>query len=232
MLMLSAVDKISFNFADKCCNLMASDTHNIPLFTEHFLNKLVKCKPMHLLKILLLPFLSWFDHSMLKELVSESDSVTELITQFDSLVDTSELITEYPIPSLSQLMIPVDDRFTIVATKSSCNLKSSSLKEIVHAKATLIKKWKITEHAIQLIAVCTEFNYLYWMVPKCVVSIITDSSHNYEIQYELWQSGIIMTTILPDLTDDHDINMQQFTGGPFSVLSSQDNMVCLYINNL
>ena len=227
ILLLSAADKISFDFASKCHSLMASDTHNIPLFTEAFVNKLINCKSVFLLKVLLLPFLSWCDHSILKELTSESDSVTDLLTQFDSLIDTNKPLTAYPIPALSQMMIPLDDSFTIVATKSFCNLESSSLKDIMNIKVTLIGQWEITDHAMQLIAVCTRWDYLYWIVPECVVSIIIDSSHDYEIQYKLWQKGITMTAILPDLyTDDLNINTEQFSGGPFSVLSSQHDMVC------
>ena len=183
---------------------------------------------MFLLKILLLPFLSWFDHSILKELISHSDndSVTDLLTQFDSLIDTDKPITAYPIPTLSELMIPLDDNFTIVATKSAYNFESSSLNTITHIKGRLMRLWKITEHAIQLIAICTKLNYLYWIVPQCVVSVITNSLHNSKIQYELWESGIT-TTILPNLfIKDHEINTQQFTGGPFSVLSSQNDTVC------
>ena len=227
ILLLSAADEISFDFANKCHSLMASNTHNIPLFTESFVNKLTNCKSVFLLKVLLLPFLSWFDHSVLKKLASESDSVTDLLTQFDSLIDTNKPITAYPIPALSQMMIPLDDRFTIVATKSfSCNIESRSLKDIMNIKATLIRQWEITDHAMQLIAVCTKLNYLYWIVPKCVVSVITHLSSNCKIQYELWQKGIT-TTILPDLfADDLNITTKQFSGGPFSVLSSQHDMVC------
>ena len=228
VLLLSMADEGCIDLANKCRSLMASDTHNIPLFTDSFLSNLINCKSVFLLKILLLPFMSWLDHSILKELTSDNDSVAALLTQFDSLIDTDKPITAYPIPALSQLMIPLDDKFTIVATKSSCNLENSRLNNIICIKAALIEQWEITEHAIQLIAVCTKSNYLYWIVPKCVVSVITISSCNYENQYKLWRKEVVMTAILPDLfTDGHDINAQQFTGGAFSVLISQDDMVCL-----
>ena len=209
---------------------MASNTHNIPLFAGTFLSKLINCKSIFLLKILMLPFLSWFDHSILKELASDDDNVTDLLTQFDLLMDTDKPITAYPITTLSQMMIPLDDRFTVVATKSSCNLENSSLNEIMDIQVALIEQWEITEHAVQLIAVCIKLNYLYWIIPNCVVSVITNLLHNYEIQYKLWEKGITMTTILPDLfTNDH-VNMQELiTGGPFSMLSSQENMVCTII---
>ena len=224
---MSGIDKIPFDFADKSRSLMASDTHNIPLFTDSFLSKIANYKSVFLLKILLLPFLSWFDHSVLKELASGNERATDLLMQFDFLIDTSKAITAYPIPALSKMMIPLDDQFTIVATKSLHNLERSSLKNIVHIKATLTEQWEITEHAIQLIAICTESNCLYWIVPKCVVSVVTYSSCSYENQYNLWEKGIVMTSILPDLfREDHDINIQQFTGGAFSVLSSLNDMVC------
>ena len=217
-MLLPAADKISFDFANKHRSLMASDSHNIPLFTESFVNKLINCKSVFLLKVLLLPFLSWFDHSILKELTSESDTVTDLLTQFDSLIDPNKPITAYPFPALSRMMIPLDD-FAIVAIKSSCNFESNSLKEILNIKLALVEQWDITDHAMQLIAICAKLNYLYWIVPKCVVSVITHSSHNYEIQYKLWLKGITMTAILPDLYNDN-LNI---IAGPFNALSS---MVC------
>ena len=206
---------------------MASDAHNVPLFTDQFFSKLINCKSVFLLKILLLPFMSWLDHSILKELTSDDDEVTDLLTQFDSLINTNKQITAYPIPTLSKLMIPLDNNFTIMATMSSYNLESSSLKTIAHIKGRLMTLWEITEHAIQLIAVCTELNCLYWIVPQCVVSVIINSLNKSQIHYELWQSGITMTVILPDVFSvNHDVTKQQFTGGPFSALSSQNDMVC------
>ena len=227
ILLLSGADKIPFDLANKCCSLMASNTHNIPLFTESFVNKLVNCKSVFLLKILLLPFLSWYDHSILKEMTTESDSVTSLLTQFDSQVDPNKPITAYPILALSETIIPFDDRFTMVATKSFYNLEGSSLKETLNIKATLVGQWNITDHALQLIGICTKLNYVYWMVSKCVVSVIIESSHNYESQYNLWQKGITMVAILPDLfVNDLSISVEQFTGGPFNILSSRQDMVC------
>ena len=51
--------------ADKCRTLMASDVHNIKLFTNSFINKLFKCSHSNLLKIYLLPFITWFDNTIL-----------------------------------------------------------------------------------------------------------------------------------------------------------------------
>ena len=228
ILLLFTTDKICFNFANKCRSLMVSDTQNIPLFTDPFLSKLINCRSIFLLKILLLPFLSWLDHSILKELTSNNDSVTHLLTQFNSLIDANKPLTAYPIPTLSQLMIPLDDKFTIVATKSLYNLENISLKYVVNIKATITEQWKITKHAIQLIAISTELNYLYWMVPICVVPVII-SSNNYESQHHFRQQGILMTAILPDLFFTGYYNITQLlTGGPFSSLIPHDDMVCTY----
>ena len=229
-MLLSATDKLSFDFVNKCRSLMASDTHNIPLFTDQCMSKLFNCKSVFLLKILLLPFMSWFDHSILKELTSDNDSVAVLLTQFDLLIDINKPITAYPILTPSQLIIPLDDKFTMVATKSSCNFESITLKDIVNVKATLIEQWKITEHAIQLIAICTQLNYLYWIVLKCVVPVIMDSSNNNKTQNNFRKQGIVMIAVLPNLFfgDDHNIT-QQLTGGPFSSMIPQDDTVCSYI---
>ena len=50
--------------ADKCRTLMASDVHNIKLFTDSFIKKLFKCSHPNLLKIYLLPFITWLDNSL------------------------------------------------------------------------------------------------------------------------------------------------------------------------
>ena len=230
--LLSAADKVTFDVADKCRSLMASDTHNIPLFTDPFLSKLTNCKSVFLLKILLLPLLSWLDHSILKELVVGSDIIMDLLTQFDSLIDIDKPVVAYPIPAPSQLMIPLDDKFAVVATKSSHDLSIISLKTVIDIKTVLIRTFEISSHAICLIAICTKLNYLYWMVPKCVISVIMDSIHNCNIQYELWQEKIVLTVVLPDLfSNDNDLNTQMSNEGLFSILSSQDDMVCVMLHS-
>ena len=227
LLSTTSTDKMSFNFIYKCRSLMASDTHNIPLFTDRFMYKLINCKSIFLLKVLLLPFLSWLDHSILREIASNNDIVTHLLTQFNSLIDTNKPITAYPIPTLSQLMIPFDNEFTIVATKSLYNLENISLKDIVNIKATITEQWEITKHAIQLIAICTELNYLYWMVPICVVPVI--NNYDYKSQHYFRLQGILMTAFLPDVFFTSKYNITQLlTGGPFGSLIPQDDMVCTY----
>jgi len=205
---------------------MASDVHNIQLFSEEFLKKMLKCEMPFLVQLHLLSFSSWLDSSLLRELVtaSENEAAIKLMKKFDSFIDYSQPITSYPVPAPSQLMIPLDDSdYTVVATMHSKSLKEITLKQVKDAKMLLVNKWQITEHSIQLIALRAQFGCLYWLIPKTVAPLVTHS--------DVMLKDGIMTFVFPNtfFSDDHDSVIRKLGVGPFSFLipCSQDNeMVC------
>ena len=226
ILQLSAADVLSFNVAEECRSLMSSNTCNIPYFTDKFLTKLNKADSLFLLKIMLLPYMSWFDHSILKQLVSASQSkaADKLLQQFDSLIDYSQPITSYPIPEPSQLMIPLDDSdYTLVATKCDCDLQEMTLQKIVDNKALLVNKWDITEHALQLMAIHITRRILYWMIPKCLIPIVEDKIDD-TAQFDLWCNGVIMVSIYPAKNSLETISVK---GNPFCLLIKVSYSICL-----
>ena len=192
-----------------------------PPFTKQLFGKI---KSLYLFKIYLLPFVTWLDHSVLKELVitSGSEDAQQLLNLFNSKIISYWIqpITSFPIPPPSQLMIPLDDsEYTLLAMEvclASQDDTSQSiliLQDIMDIKLTFECQWQLSTRAIrsfQLVAVNTKFKFLYWMIPKCLVEVI-----NKKLVCE-WRSGIIKMTVLPaNLNNDSE----KVNKGPFSSLS-------------
>ena len=207
---LSGTEKISFD-------LRKYSSVN-PLFTEQQMKKM---KSLYLFKIYLLPFMTWFDHSVLKELVaaSGSEDAQQLLNLFDSKISSycNQPITSFPILSPSQLMIPLDDsEYTLLAMKFCPPSRSDTmitLQDVMDIKLTLKHKWNMASHEIQLVAVHAKFDLLYWMIPKCLVEVIKSNLISD------WKSGIIMLAVLPVNFHSLEDNNSERLKGPFSSLN-------------
>ena len=192
-LQLSAAEKLPFD-------LETYSSIN-PLFTEQWLGNIAS---LYLFKIYLLPFMTWLDYSVLKELVkaSGSEDVQQLLNLFNSKINSFWIqpITSFPIPPSSQLMIPLDDsEYTLLAMEfcvtSQEDTKQTTivLQDVMDIKLTLKCQWQINSCDVcsfQLVAVNTKLKFLYWMIPKRLVEMI-----NNNLVYE-WRSGIIKMTVL------------------------------------
>ena len=208
---LSATEKLSFNMIGRFSDIN-------PLFTEQWLRKLRDCKSLYLFKILLLPFITWLDHSILIELVIESGSedAQRLLNMFSSKINSysNQPITSFPILSPSQLMIPQDDsEYTLLAMKfrPPCRDDSTTqgmiiLQDVMDIKLRLKHKWKISNHVIQLVAVQAKLKLLYWMIPNCLVKVIENNL------IPDWKSGIIMMAVLPANFRSFEDNGEIFKG--------------------
>ena len=217
--------------AHKCHTLMASDIHNIKLFTDSFMKKLFKCSNSNLLKIYLLPFNTWLDNTILQELALTYED-NDILQLFSYTIDDTQSIISYPIPNYSQLIIPLDDsEYTIVAIKTFKNCSELVLKDIIDVKEFLRSHWELNAHAIQLAAIDCSYSFIYWMIPKQVKSLV-----EYKLsqgQHELWLRGIFMAFLLPNnfYSADNDFN-QQAINNPFDVsrpLLKDSVKVCAYL---
>ena len=211
--------------AHKCDTLMASDVHNIKLFTDSFVKKLFKCSHSSLLKIYLLPFITWFDNTILRELIAvyENIDTLELFCKFICVIDDSKPITSYPIPTFSQLMIPLDNsEYTIVATETCRICSELTLKDVKDIKDFLRGHWELTVHAIHLVAI--DYNCIYWMIPRKVVPLIKKIDQDSE---RLTYNEIYLCSVLPDnffFNFNQQINCGCFTVSNFS--SQHSAKVC------
>ena len=236
---LKVIDKLAVQLhtvdleflADKCRTLMASDVHNIKLFTDSLIKKLFKCSHQNLLKIYLLPFITWLDNTVLIELAADYEevSVLELFCKFTHIIDDTELITSYPIPTFSQLIIPLDDsEYTIVAVKMFQNCSGLILKDVKDVKKLLTSHWELTAHALHLAAIDYPCNFMYWMIPKKVQCLVENRLN--QGQNELWNKGIFHIFLLSkNFFSANDHYTQQVINDPFNVyhVSLKDSLkVC------
>ena len=206
--------------ADKCHTLMASDVHNIKLFTINFIKKLFKCPCSFLFKNCLLPFITWFDNTILIELVvacKKIDILKRLHEFNNSIKEENQPITLCSIPTFSQLIIPLDDsEYTLVAINTFKNCNDLDLQNVIDIKEFLRSHWELTSHAIQLAAIDYHYNYLYWMIPKQVKFLVENQLSKG--QHSLWHGGIFQAILLPNdfFCTGNDFD-QQIVNNPFNI---------------
>ena len=211
--------------------------HNIKLFTNDFIKKLFKCSHSTLLKFYLLPFITWLDNTILIELtkVYKKTDTLESLCKLICIIDYNQPITSYPIPTFSQLIIPLDDSdYTIVAIKMFQNCRELILRDVTEVKEFLTLHWELTVHAIQLAAIDYHHNFIYWVIPKQLKSLVENKLTKGQL--ELWHRGIFLAVLLPKnyFSADHDFD-QQVINDPFNVtkLLMQDSMqVCANVRNI
>ena len=181
---------------EECENLMASEANGTILFTSEYFEQLKDC-PTLLQK--LNPYFNWINHSILSAAINACDNpvATNLLEQFDSRVDKSLPITDYPVPQPSPNMVPYDNStHTVLAAKLNAELNSLSLQNYFDLCHMLQEKLQVTSHAFQLLAAKRSSTFIYWMIPKCVVSVITEKIPQQSS--DLYQSDIVELSVYPD----------------------------------
>ena len=184
---------------NQCKNLIANDTVNIPLFSSDQLQRFGECKQVPALIQALSPYFNWSNHSVLREVVNtcNNSDATNLLDQFDSQIDLALLVTDYPIPQPSPNMIPYDtSSHTVLAVKLITELKNISLQHVFDIQHLLQEHCHLSPHVFQLLAT-NGTPILYWMIPKCVVSVI--ASNTTRQRSLLHQNGIMELSIYPAL---------------------------------
>ena len=159
----------------ECKNLMASQVHNIPLFSEEYLQSMNESNFVPAILRMLSPFFTWSDHSVLTTVVKACDipEAAELLQQFDSQVDLSLPITEYPVPQPVPSMAPYDSStHTALAIKLNTELSKFSLQQVIELRCLIQKHFQITEHSLQLMAAKSSSTILYWVVPRSITHLI------------------------------------------------------------
>ena len=213
------------------CNLLACNNPQIQLFSEEYLLKLSHCELNHL-KLLLFPHMTWLDNSLLKELIesSKNQEAKNLLNEFCLSIDYTLPIKSFPIPTPSQLIIPLDDSdHALITTKCDCGIAEAKLLYVIDVKKELMQKFGITEHALQLTAISEEQNVIYWMVPKCVTSIIEEKLTQTHIildnQPNSLLTRIIRITVLPSVCslDINDEKLSKF--GPLYFFDAPNSYV-------
>ena len=160
---------------EQCKSLMASHDHDIALFSNEYLNSLKQCSLVPEMLQKLSPFFCWSNHSVLTAVVEACNNpeATALLQRFDSGLDLSLPITEYPVPQPIPSMAPYNSSTeTVLAIKVNAELSKFSFQQFVELQHLFQKYFQITEHSMQLMAAKSSLGILYWMVPKCIAHLI------------------------------------------------------------
>ena len=198
---------------DKLCNLMASDVDR--LFDVSLIKKMKNNPYPFLFKIYLLPFVSWFDHAILNELVefTKVGEAIQLIKQFDSSIDYDQPITSSYTPEFSHLIIPYkggESEYILLVTKHFNKGHNVIVKhDLLNIKQELTLLWGITHYAIHLVAMHSKLSYLYWMIPRKIQPVIENKIN--DDQQQLLDKGIIVVGILSpnNMSDDDDQHINE-----------------------
>ena len=209
----------SYNLAalvDVCANLMASDMHDIALFSEMQIKMFKKCDSSLLLLQRLHLFFTWNNHSILRVLADQCSEAVNILDNFDCRVDTFELIASYPIPSFSTSMIPTDtSTYTILAIRCDQELCECTLQSVYNMQSVMMEKCEITQHCLQLLAVRNDPTIFYWTIPKCVMCLI-NTNVSLHSEY-LYSKGIMEVSLYPNLQlticDNNSIGLLAFYAG-------------------
>lgn len=220
------------NVVDK---IMASDkADKIALFSVSFRENL---NDNPLLFMYLLPFMTWFDHSILKELVEYSNNkeAMELLNQFDSCNYDDEPIKSC-VPEVSYLMIPCkgnESDYTLLVTKHyySNNCDEIVLRDLLNIKEELTQEWGITCHALHLVAMHSKLSYYYWMFSKRIQPLIEKGIN--EGQHLLWNKGIIAIILSESFLSCKDVKSAEIdfsateVGSFFIIISTASDVMIL-----
>ena len=183
----------------KCGSLLASDTHNIPLFTTDYIEQLQQVKDIPELIQKLSPLVTWDNHAILSTIADTSNvpEATMLLTQFDDGIDSSQPLTSFPIPEPSHHMIPYDSStHTVLAVQLDLELYHCTLQNVLDARSLIQDQCKLTSYCLQLLATAkTNTTIIYWMMPRNVAYLITENALQFQKYYR--QNGILLLTVYP-----------------------------------
>ena len=187
----------SKHIISKCGSLLASDTHNIPLFPTDYTEKLQEIQHTPELIQSLSPFMTWDNQTILSTIAADMPEATMLLTQFDDRIDSSQPLTSFPIPAPSHHMVPYDNStHTVLAVKLDLELYQSTLQNVIDARSLIQDQCKLTSHCLQLLAMATtKSTILYWMIPKVVATLVYSKVlENPELFY---QHGMMQMALYP-----------------------------------
>ena len=188
-------------FVDKCASLMASDIHNITLFSSKFLQQLSQCSNMLIVLKILMCYSTWCDHSVVKKLLEscECSEGLRLLEQFESQINFTLPITHFPILVPSSFMIPSETSdFAVMTTQCVQERSLLSLGHVRVLKSLINKISDVNDTGCQLLAKKDNPLILFWLVPKSVVSLIgTKVQESYD---DLHEVGIIEVAFYPSGT--------------------------------
>ena len=166
-------------FIKWCENLMASDTHQIKLFTANFMDKIKELETLPAILKVISHYWTWSNYSILKVLAQFSKLALDMLEEFGTRLNTMLPVTEYPIGSLAVSMFPYDASCYTVLTFEYDHKLNVSLQLVYDVQSLITENCDITQHALLLLAVDSNPTRLHWMIPRSVVTIVNTKVMEY-----------------------------------------------------
>lgn len=167
---------------------------------------------------------TWSDHSVLRELLQfgKHTEARKFLDKFDQDLESfkSTSIKNLPFPRVTSKMVPMGNKHarTILAIKYEKLYNECTWKNITEVRSKLLTTFKVTRNTLQLLGVLrddSEFTLIYWMIPKCVIPLITPTISDLKSTGALYKSGITEISVYPNL---HFSNGDNVRVGPLAVL--------------
>ena len=185
-------------FVDKCGSLMASDFHNITLFSSKFLQQLSQCSNMLIILRTLMCYSTWCDFSVVKNIleICECSEGLRILEEFESQINFTLPVTYFPVSVPNSFMMPSETSdFAVMTTPCIQEHSLLSLDHIRVVKSLITKISDVNDNGCQFLAKIDNPLILFWLVPKSLVPLIdTKVQENYD---DLNEAGITEVAFFP-----------------------------------
>ena len=145
---------------------------------------------------------SWHNCSVLRTLLKACDchDGLTLLDDFEAQIDEDQPIELFPIPRLSSKMAPSSSSaYTILSLRSEHYQNQQVPLRYTREVATiLVETFRVSHHALQLLAVELSPLMSHWMIPKSIVSLISTEIHQHISA--LRDNGFIEIIAYPNIT--------------------------------
>ena len=209
---------------EKCLSLMASDQHNVPLFSDGIAQK-IRCETDVATLIQVLgPYFTWTDYSILNEIVAATQNTraSKILSHFEFKTDYSQPLTLHPIAKPAFSMCPKKgSTHTVLAVQLQIELQYLNLHDLLDMRNFIVKTCEITPHALQLLAMVQgSSTVFYWMICRSVVPLVSSMVvHKLD---DFNKKGIKLVAIYPNQIL---ATSETITVGPLSLIGNFDKIV-------
>lgn len=183
-------------------SLQASEIHDISLYTKDYIEELKEgCgNSSCLLLKKVFSFLPWYDHAVIRELVSSCDchDGIQLLDNFALQIDPLQPIGNYSTPhAFSFSEIPNDH--TMMAIRCNEKFSSLTLDDIYRIKFEMVQICDLTKYAFTLMGVVnSDSDVFYGFIPNAAVSLII--SRVQQRSRDLYDVGVFEVATYPGVS--------------------------------
>ena len=175
---------------EKCEMIMASDAHNIRLFSSNQIEQLKEYKNTPLLLQELSHLWSWSNHSVMRVLVGSCDEAIKLLDEFDCHLDPFAPLCSYPVSEVAPTAATTQ---TVLDLKFAKDVHIFTLQDLFDTCLPVINKCGVTPYCPQFLATTQDLVLTHWSVPCCVANLIHTSvlqQRNYFYGIRVLEVGI------------------------------------------